>query len=282
MSTINPLIIVITYNPDEQFFERLLDKQYPYLVVDNSEEPQDKFIAELNKRNIPSIINNQNRGIATALNQGCQYAMDNGYEWAITMDQDSELTTEIIEGITNFAEHYEHPDKLAVVSPRHVIQSGKIAGLPSALKNDISEDIFGMTSGNLVNLNIWKDLGQFRDDFFIDLVDIEYYCRALLNNYRVLTLNKLHMQHNLGNATFFSHFGIRFNILHHNYIRKYYQIRNTLTVRKLYKKHKQLNTKRLTYMMIYKNIICVVFFEQDKLRKLWYMLKGWIDYIRLR
>jgi rhamnosyltransferase len=39
--------------------------------------------------NVLYYPNYQNFGIAKALNIGCQKALDEGYEWVLTMDQDS-------------------------------------------------------------------------------------------------------------------------------------------------------------------------------------------------
>ena len=37
------------------------------------------------------ILNKENLGIATALNIGVRKALENGYEWILTMDQDPEV-----------------------------------------------------------------------------------------------------------------------------------------------------------------------------------------------
>ena len=56
-----------------------------------------------------------------------------------------------------------------------------------------------MTSGNLLSLKAFKSVGRFHDDFFIDYIDIEYCIRMNYNNYDVIRINDIVLEHDEGN-----------------------------------------------------------------------------------
>ena len=62
-----------------------------YLIDNGSGNINDviELLNKINDEKITLIRNNKNKGIARALNQLCEIALGNGYEWIITLDQDS-------------------------------------------------------------------------------------------------------------------------------------------------------------------------------------------------
>ncbi len=147
------------------------------------------------------------------------------------------------------------------------------------LKAKYINSILTMTSGNFVNLDVWQKLDGFNNELFIDMVDVEYYCKALLDNYKVLTIVDVVMEHGLGvNFRRKVIFGKIFDILNHNAIRKYYQVRNSLFV---YFKYKDLLPDTIPlYKFVIKQFIVTILYENNKLKKLKYMLLGCLDYKR--
>lgn len=55
------------------------------------------YLKEFEDEKIELIVNDANMGIEYALNQVMQFAHDNGYEWALTLDQDSVVPPDLIE-----------------------------------------------------------------------------------------------------------------------------------------------------------------------------------------
>lgn len=43
-----------------------------------------------------------------------------------------------------------------------------------------------MQSANLVNVEVYKKLGKYREEYFIDCVDYEYCLRARENQYSII------------------------------------------------------------------------------------------------
>ena len=103
------LAVIITYNPDvERLTENIkaISQQTDkVLLVDNGSEDK-LFLSKLSFiYNTAVISNEKNKGIAYALNQGMKYAYQNGYEWAITLDEDSVCPDGIIAGAKKLIEN---------------------------------------------------------------------------------------------------------------------------------------------------------------------------------
>ena len=98
--------IIVSYNPDrgiEKCFNSLINQVDKMFIVDNgSNGDRIKILKELKNSNankVDLILNNENLGIATALNVGIKKALNEGYDWVITMDQDSKANDNMIEKI---------------------------------------------------------------------------------------------------------------------------------------------------------------------------------------
>ena len=132
-----------------------------------------------------------------------------------------------------------------------------------------------MTSGNLLNLKIWEEIGKFDENLFIDEVDSEICFRIIESGYKVIQLNKIRMFHELGNLEKRNFFTRKISVLNHNHIRKYYIMRNKFYMLKKYKKYRS----RYIYYIL-NDFFKVIFYEKDKLRKLKYMFKGITDFMK--
>ena len=268
------LILVVTYKSAINIHEKYTMFGVDYIVIDNTPIGE-SIMPSLDTAN--QINNNKNLGVATALNIGAQYAIDHGYNWVITMDQDSDISVEIIQQMLEFANKQKILDDIAIISPRHVMQEG-IMLYQDIESQEYIEGLHTMTSGNLLNLHIWQQIGGFTDELFIDMVDVDYYCKAMTQGYRVITLNKVFMPHSLGSLCPIKLFGKTFLPTHHNYIRRYYQVRNSLYV--YFKYRKTIADCRFLRIFAVSQFVLVVLFEKDKLRKIRYMFKGLYDFMR--
>ena len=265
---------VIWYNPDDENIKNIrtyIDYVEKLYIIDNSKENNKKLADSLNNLKTEYIYNDKNLGIAKALNLACEKAANDNFEWLLTMDQDSSFDSN---SIKSYFRTFEKMTKnnVGIISPRHM------------LKNDIdkfSDDKESieinhvMTSGNLLNLKIWEEIGKFDENLFIDEVDSEICFRIIESGYKVIQLNKIRMFHELGNLEKRNFFTRKISVLNHNHIRKYYIMRNKFYMLKKYKKY------RLRYIYyILNDFFKVIFYEKDKLRKLKYMFKGITDFMK--
>lgn len=265
---------VIWYNPDNENINNIktyinyVEKIY---IIDNSMKNNMKLSSSLNNDKIEYVYNNKNLGIAKALNLACEKAINDGFEWILTMDQDSSFDSD---GIKKYFETFDNMEKenIGIFSPRHILKNDTKEFDESS---DFLEVDHVMTSGNLLNLKIWEEIGRFDENLFIDEVDSEICFRIIENGYKVIQLNRIRMFHELGNLEKKNFFTRKISVLNHNHIRKYYIMRNKFYMLKKYKKYRS----RYIYY-IFNDFFKVIFYEKDKLRKLKYMFKGIADFMK--
>jgi rhamnosyltransferase len=99
--------------------------------------------------------------------------------------------------------------------------------VPKAIK--ITE---AMSSGMIMNVEILKKVGYYREDFFLDWIDFEICWRALKKNYHILGLPKVIGSHFLGKNNI-KVFGTLYHM--HEVFRIYYIIRNGIYIAFHYK-----------------------------------------------
>jgi rhamnosyltransferase len=239
----NICAIVVTYFPDAQFvarLDRIQQQVAQVIVIDNTDNPAPGIFPEVTGRSgIEVIRNGQNLGIGAALNQGLDRAMELGYGWAITFDQDSWVRPELVTTLLNIYAAQRDPEKIGVIGCN--IQDENILESPNKFSSDspIFVEIESViTSGSLLPLRTFSAAGPFRSDLFIDFVDCEYCLRLRKFGYKVLMSTAPLMTHALGAATRVS---IGFGITNISFVRsnrpslrRYYMTRNVIIVGKEY------------------------------------------------
>lgn len=259
--------VTVLYNPTEEVFKNInsylegIDKLY---LVDNSEKESNLLKEKLIKfsSKIEYIKMNGNEGIAKALNIAKNKAINEKFNWLLTMDQDSKFEKNDFIKMLELVKKYFN-ENIAIFSPFHKMANSIF------IDDEIIEKDTVMTSGNLLNLKIAKKIGDFEERFFIDEVDHDYCYRIKKNNYKIIMLNKIVLNHNLGNIKKYSFF----SVTNHNYIRRYYITRN-----KLYMLKKYSFLKRRYLKEILKDTIKIILFERDKIRKLKMIYLGIKDF----
>jgi rhamnosyltransferase len=267
--------VVVLYNPDNSVLENInsyinqVDKLY---AIDNSEIANDVLVSKLKSNpKIQYIFNNGNLGIAQPLNLGAKKAIAAGYNWLLTMDQDSKATANMLPQLVEFIEGSKI-DNIGILSPYHDIEMGPPRGM-----GEYEVTLSVMTSGNLLNLSAYEKVGTFKEDFFIDYVDIEYCLRLNKKGYKVIILNNVDLIHNLGNISNIKSSFVKFKTSNHNALRRYYMTRNRFYVRDLYLKDYPDFIKN-DISGFYKEIVKIILGEKQKHSKLKNILKGYFDY----
>lgn len=272
--------VVVLYNPDKQVYENLksyIDYVDIIYAVDNSTENNK---SEFTDNKIVYISNNGNKGIAYALNVGAHRAIEDGYEWLLTMDQDSRFAhdgiikmKEFILDCKNVDNGYEY-DKIGLVTPFHRTifnENEKPQGV------DSPEVV--MTSGNIISLTAYDNIGGFKDWMFIDAVDFDYCLNLRDNGYDIWRLNYIELKHNLGNVVFKDIGKKHMYSLNHSAMRRYYIVRNRHYFYDMYCERWPdfCNAEKArTSREAIKILLC----EKQKFKKLFAMFMGYVDYKR--
>ena len=152
--------VVVAYHPAAAIIKNiaaLLEQVDEVVIVDNGSAGDSKAsLDKLSSYHKVSVIHNQeNLGIAAALNIGVRHAKAAGYEWVATFDQDSSVMPGMIMTMLQAYNLYPDKDKIASLSPRYQNQStGGIRSSPPDLpyKEGLpyTEKLVVMSSGNLV------------------------------------------------------------------------------------------------------------------------------------
>jgi rhamnosyltransferase len=267
---------VVLYNPDNDVFENILTYGNfvdNLIVVDNSLKKNNLLIDKLNEAFETKLIyidNNDNLGIATALNQACDKAIELQFQWILTMDQDS--------AFENF-EHYKKCLKSIKEIPNVALLAANTdkEGYSILDKNDVDcsyrDDKFAViTSANIINLEYFEILGKFNDKLFIDMVDYDYCIRINIKKLKILYFPKVFVEHKLGEVH------LRTNIFtrkkryktEHNAQRAYYIARNYLYIAKTYGKYfpKEMGILHILNIVFIHDVTKILIYENDKLNKL--------------
>ena len=232
--------VVVTFRPDEAVVENLAAVVVEcgrVLVVDNGSSPeaQARIAAVAGVELIPL---GQNRGVATALNIGARRARAAGCRWLVTFDQDSTPRPGMVAALRATAAAHPHA---AVVAPRihegQWTESGyrwirRHPGCPwwfqrvSCSADDLPAVTVAVTSGSMIDLGVWQELGGFADELFIDYVDIDYCLKVVRSGRDIAVSAGANLDHKLGARRSGTILGREFRPMHHPAFRHYFMARN--------------------------------------------------------
>lgn len=267
--------LVITYFPSEAIKENIasyLSIISELIIIDNT--PGESHIIKNydetwdNRKQLTIYFNQQNYGIAKALNQGAKIASLKGYQWILTMDQDSMFPD------STFFMKFEKLGKqnLAIFAP----------GTNASNKTPVTEDTqvevdFVMTSGNILNLNAWDQIGGFDEKLFIDEVDHDFCLRLKLNNYHIIQYHKSILDHKLGSSKQIRILGKKKLIFLHQAERTYYIFRNNMYMFKKYSVNFPRLMRKRKFILL-KDFIKILLFSNHKTTHIKSAIYGIVDY----
>ncbi|MBQ9610758.1 MAG: glycosyltransferase family 2 protein [Lachnospiraceae bacterium] len=274
---------IVTYNPDYERLEanvKAITKQVKKVVIiDNasiSSEVTDKISFVYNTE---LIKNNKNMGMAYALNLIMKYAYDNGYEWVITLDQDSVCPENIIGEAETLIDDKSlfhrslESSKIAMIVP--VIcesASGEICTLGSAVSSERYQEVKKcITSAAITNVGLWKKIRGFDSRLFIDYVDYDYAVRCIKAEYKIIRMNNVILDHHIGKSEYRKFLWAKVRVANHTPVRKYYIARNIVIYMRRYKKDINVPAEILR---LFKVFALIVLYEDDKKEKLKFYFKG--------
>lgn len=261
---------VILYNPSYEVIDNILsylDGVDILYVLDNSENKNLKITNKLKEMSkVYYVAFAENKGISFALNYAIELAQ--AYEFLLTMDQDSKFKQgEIYIYKTKIEELNIQKSEIAIYTINHMKEKIQVSNKFEYVNDTI-------TSGSIIDIGIAQKVGKFDLNLFIDQVDLEYCYRVRKQGYKIIMFYDLFLIHNLGDPVQYNIFKYSFQVTNHNYLRRYYMMRNMLYVMKMY------NDIRKSYIIdIFKMLIKILLFEDDKLKKLYYIGLGINDYI---
>lgn len=251
----NVCALVVTYYPDDGFVDRLeqvLPQVGKVVVIDNTPLETVSMDVKAAIQGLPNtelIENRVNKGIAEALNQGLAFAAENGFDWLLTLDQDTQCQPDMVKTLIRLSEVCR-PRPLVLGSNYFDPQTNRTKVPIGQKDDDFLEQKTVITSGCLIDVRQALSIGGFRADYFIDQVDHEFCLRARAHGYTVIISRKSLMTHSVGRPG-----GVRLPFLgvlpNHPPVRKYYIARNTVvTVATYWRKEPAWCLRRLMRMFL--------------------------------
>lgn len=270
--------IIVTYHPSAEILQNisaLIEQVDEAVIVDNGSGAASKELLEKLSCHpkLSFIYNEENCGIAAALNAGVKHAKAAGHQWVATFDQDSRASPGLIKLMLQAYDAYPEKEMVVSLSPRHQDKvTGRIRG--SRLKSPrnktlpYAESLAVMASGNLIRLTVFDVVGYFNEALFIDHVDTEFCLRCATHGYKILEVNDAILEHRLGSPTPHRFLWER-QVIARNYSaqRRYYNARNGIYVYKKYAFVHPAWVARDAFAFL-KGMIKVMLFERERKQKL--------------
>ncbi len=274
---------IVLYNPNINRLLKNIESVYQQvqkiIVFDNGSDNYKEVVKYLKKfPNVIEISSSINRGIAYALNEIAIKAKKMGYDWLLTLDQDTVIRKNLINTYTKYLNLPQLGQLCCGYEDANLPGSriGINTNFPEYKVYRVKECI---TSGTLMNLKALENVGGFDEALFIDGVDDEISYLLEENHYFTYKVNFIGMNHELGKidkGRIFSK-----EIKHSNYgpMRRYYIARNRVILSKRYKKYQPLTTNMIYQL---KDWVTIILFEHNKHKKSLAIIKGIHDGVKYR
>lgn len=271
---------IITYNPTltdvSTCLEALCNQVERVIIVDNASKNVKSLQEVVNKyTNVTLVKNSQNIGFAKALTQVFEWAKSQGFNWVLTLNDDSVVPSNMISEYKKILENQG-----SLVNQKNA-KNSKIAIVCSLLKNRLDGTILHskchedecITSGSLTSVEAWQEIGGFDEWLEIDGVDFDFSRRLVRAGWKIVECQNVIMEHQIGKARSINLIIKHPIVWNHNANRKYYIARNMQVVD--YKMGTYSYAKSLRAVV--RDMIFVALWEKNKLAKIRAMIRGFKD-----
>ena len=268
---------IVTYNPDAQRLAENIAAIRPQvdrvILVDNgSNNAAERLCPFSDAADIQIIFNDQNAGIAAALNQIMRAAEAGGYHWCVTLDQDSVSPDGMVDAYLNYD---QLDDDVGIMFPLRVDRNRPdFMYVHTGDYEVVTSGLGPITSGAMVNLDAWRSVGGFFEPLFIDYVDFEFNARLFRHGYKAVRENQKILVHELGRCEEHMFFGKKVLSTNHSPMRKYYKARNALYYNHIYRNEKAVRQYKWHLCC---EMIKIMLYEKNWLRKCVAIVRGMHD-----
>lgn len=190
---------IVMYHPDLRRLEENIKAISPQVdavyCYNNGVDDLTKVAVIANRYENAHIVGSgENVGISRALNHIAEVSKQEGFSWLLSLDQDSVCPQNLIENFERFTSF----DDVGAICPVFVDSRRPKEPLPNGEWSEVDDCI---TSGMLMNLDVFWRVGGMDENLFIGFVDDEYCYRLWLSGYRIIRANQVILDHELGELT---------------------------------------------------------------------------------
>jgi rhamnosyltransferase len=191
--------IVVTYNPNISILSRVLSiaiKQVSCMViVDNNSNNFEEISSICKEPKFIIMRSDRNLGTSGAYNMAYESLKTKlGIEWVLFLDQDTVLEPDYVELLFEECNKINIPDKIWIMRGLEQI-TGKERKKRSHKQFKIVRT--DTMSGSLIKMEALSKI-RFRDEFFLDHVDTDFFNKVWKSNHLAIRFNDITMMHSLG------------------------------------------------------------------------------------
>lgn len=262
----NILAVIVSYYPDDELFRKnvaaIRDNVGKILVWENTPDDDKERYRFCVGDKIAYVGGGKNYGIPHALNYAWRYAEKHGFDYLLTMDQDTVW------------HDFGYFVNATVGNPSAPVGIWAPTNQAHDTVSFQSAD-FVITSGTLVSIDILRKLGGWNQKYKVDGVDNDFCCRALARNINIYTVTAgwikqrggMPTEHHIGRHTFISYNypSLRLYNIYKNHLITFRYYRNVPAVRGVEKSWKREWMKYRLFSVV---------LEKRRMRKLLAIVAG--------
>lgn len=278
-------LIFVLYQPTPEFIANLARARKicsSVVVVDNSPEADLILHERLREEGMDVIFNRNQGGLAGAYNRGAAFLLARNRDVLFLLDQDTDIDSSFFAKMMEGAAALGGEEFLVGPKIYEVNLKKCMAAFPPDKRLPLPVRIDGQTegmiptllvisSGSAISAAAYRNLGAFREDYFIECVDVEYSLRACNRNVPVYVNTGVTIRQMTGQI---DRHGKLFTTNHAAW-RRYYGTRNAVHCLRLYRDRWSLHWFVAPLVLYWAT--CILLFDTDKLRKLIATACGYCD-----
>ena len=196
--------LTVLYNPKHSMLDNIktyIDEVEFLYLVDNSPKENAWINDEIESRGWKNVRyqwnGGENLGLAEPINIYGQKAIENGCDWFITFDQDSQACAGMMKQMKEYAESGLCGNDVAVITPKRINKASDIV-VESVPRISFVNDT--IQSGAMHNLKVMEKIGGYDENIFIDHLDLEYCARCISKGYKIARVNHAKLLHEILNT----------------------------------------------------------------------------------
>lgn len=272
--------VLTAYHPDERLaavVDAALLTCTTVIVVDNTPADEVSAADKLADPRVRVVRSAGNVGVGGGLNTGLR-ELPQDAEAVLFLDQDSVLSEELVRGLVAHLED----QKVAIAAPEpwdeaNASHYATFAGMRST----VSDRDAVITSGMVVRKSAIEEVGGFREDFFMDYVDMDFCLRIRRTGARIVQDQSLRLPHSIGDRREHSLLFAKVPVIHYPAWRHYWIARNGLIlIRENLRREPVWTVKTALYLIRW--ITVTVLFEPARISCAGAFLRGLRDGVSRR
>lgn len=180
------------------------DVRLKILIYEN--ESDRTYITE-KAENIEVYSSSNNGGLAAAYNYALEKATMEGFEWLLTLDQDSTLPEPFLPQLVSILGQISGQEEIAGVVPQvvsrehfispHLLKQGRSIRLPAGFVGVAEGEVSAINSGMTWRTSVLKGIGGFNVLFWLDYLDHWLFREIQLSGKRIYVAGDIQVEHEL-------------------------------------------------------------------------------------